>query len=838
MTKQELATKIWATANELRKNIKASEYKDYILGFMFYKYLCDKEMDYLHDLGGEAEDLQDVDDATKGKFKDGIGYFISYKNLFSVWKKTGTNLGAKDVSEALDDFYLNLNEKHKSFFNKVFSALQSGLTKLGENSGSRDKAVRDIVDLVDFIPPTSRNYDVLGYVYEYLIQQFSSEAKKDGAFYTPHELTALMSRIVAERLKDREEITVYDPTVGSAGLLLNIGREVGKYIPANNIKYYGQELITETANLAKMNLFMQGVPVQKIFIRNANTLEEDWPYFDETQAYAPLFVDATISNPPYSAHYQPETHKTDERFKGYGLAPEGKADYAFLLHCLYHIKKDGIMAIVLPHGVLFRGDSEGQIRKNLVLNHNIETIIGMPGSLFFATQIPVIVMILSKGRKSDDILFVDASQSFKKDKKQNVLTESDVQRIYDAVIARKDIPNFAHLASMDEIKANDFNLNIPRYVSASTQEAPYDFYSVMTGKVSAQELQAFDEIWAKFPELKDALLHKSEMNYYSFANVDCKKTVFDDAEVQNYLNEFGEVSEEFKVYLMDILLHHKSTPKIHDTIIQKLFQMFKGHELVDIYNVYQAFADNWGEIDSDLARLEAEGWGICTEVEPLMITKKDPKSKQTVEVQNGWKGKIMPFDLVKKVFFADEFDAMNRLASEADQKKSEYEDIWENMDEDAKAKLAKEDDETAYDAKKLKPAIKSGNLDAESVKSVKAMLSAMDEEKAARKQIRVIASGLDDKAIQKIQSLTEEEVLDLLEQKWIKPIIDDINGVGANVLNQFASAFTAIKKKYSDPLSALSDDIEEVGAELKESLGMFTGSDADMEAVKMLLGEL
>lgn len=250
------------------------------------------------------------------------------------------------------------------------------------------------------------------------------------------------------------------------------------------------------------------------------------------------------------------------------------------------------------------------------------------------------------------------------------------------------------------------------------------------------------------------------------------------------------------------------------------------------------FADNWSEIDSDLARLESEGWGICTEVEPLMITKKDPKSKQTVEVQNGWKGKIMPFDLVKKVFFADEFDEMNRLASEADQKKSEYEDIWENMDEDAKAKLAKEDDETAYDAKKLKPAIKSGDLDAESVKGVKAMLDAMDEEKAARKQIKIIASGLDDKAIQKIQALTEEEVLDLLEQKWIKPIIDDINGIGANVLNKFASAFTAMKRKYSDPLSALSDDIEEVGAELKESLGMLTGSDADMEAVKMLLGEL
>ena len=298
MNKQELASKIWATSNELRKNIKASEYKDYILGFMFYKYLCDKEIDYLKDLSGEIEDLQEVDDDTKDKFKDGIGYFISYENLFHVWKESGVNLGAKNVSEALDDFYLNLNGRYKKVFDKVFSALQSGLSKLGENSGSRDKAVRDIVDLVDLIPPTSRDYDVLGYIYEYLIQQFSSEAKKDGAFYTPHTLTSLMSRIIAHRLKDREEVYCYDPTIGSGGLLLNMGNEVGKYISSDHIHYFGQELITETSNLAKMNLFMQGVPVQNINIRNANTLEDDWPYFDEQTSYEPLFVDAVVSNPP------------------------------------------------------------------------------------------------------------------------------------------------------------------------------------------------------------------------------------------------------------------------------------------------------------------------------------------------------------------------------------------------------------------------------------------------------------------------------------------------------------------------------------------------------------
>lgn len=837
MNKQELAAKIWSTANELRKNIKASEYKDYILGFMFYKYLCDKEVDYLKDLGGEIDDLLDVDDDTMDKFKDGIGYFISHENLFHVWKESGVNLGAKDVSEALDDFYLNLNGQYKTVFDKVFSALQTGLTKLGENSGSRDKAVRDIVDLVDLIPPTSRDYDVLGYIYEYLIQQFSSEAKKDGAFYTPHELTSLMARIVADRLKDREKIYCYDPTVGSGGLLLNIGKEVGRYIPSDNIHYYGQELITETANLAKMNLFMQGVPVQNINMRNANTLEEDWPYFDEQTAYAPLFVDAVVSNPPYSAHYEPENHQTDVRFKGYGLAPAGKADYAFLLHCLYHIKNDGVMAIVLPHGVLFRGDSEGEIRKNLILNHNIETIISFPQQLFFSTSIPVIVMILSKNRREDDILFIDASQSYKKDKKQNVLTESDVQRIFDTVVARKDVPNYAHLATMEEIEANGYNLNVPRYVSATTEEAPYDLFSVMTGKVSDKELDAFETIWKQFPLLREKLLNKTE-GYNAFADVNVKDTVFADNDVQAFLNKFRGTSEEFRKYLVRTLISHDAVPSMHDAIVEKLFETYKNQPLVDVYRVFQAFADNWMIVDADLARLESEGWDICAETEPNMVTKKDSKTKKTVEEQKGWKGKIMPFELVKAVFFADDFDKMSKLTAEADAKATEYADIWENMNEEAKSVVCKDDDEAAFDAKKFKSAIKNGDLDNEAVECIEAIQDAIAKEKALRKQVKTIETGLEDKAKEKIEALSEEEIHELLEKKWVSPIISAIDKVGEGVLTQFVASFVELEKKYANPLAELSESIEETSGALKTSLDELVGSDADMTAIKMLMEEL
>ena len=335
MNKQQLASKIWATANELRSKIKANNYKDYILGFMFYKYLSDKEEDYIFKNG--AESLEDLnDDSVKEMIQCELGYFISRENLFSTWKTLGLSLGAATVSNALIEFNRNIDANHKKVFENIFSTLQNGLSELGENtSGSRDKAVRDIIDLIEDIPTTNNTYDVLGYIYEYLIYKFSTAAKDDGAFYTPHEVSSLISLILSEKLKDRDTLDIYDPTSGSGSLLFNMGVEANKYIDKKRIKYYGQEKITETYQLTRMNLIMKNIDANNIFIRNGDTLEDDWPYFDEQTSYEPLWVDAVVSNPPYSLKWKPEERTSDPRFKKYGLAPSGKADYAFLLHCLY-----------------------------------------------------------------------------------------------------------------------------------------------------------------------------------------------------------------------------------------------------------------------------------------------------------------------------------------------------------------------------------------------------------------------------------------------------------------------------------------------------------------------
>ena len=502
LTKEELAAKVWGILNKLRTKIKAAEYKDYILGFIFYKFLSDEEEVFLASIGSSKEDLKDINGAAIDYIKTSKGYYIAYDNLYSVWADNNSLL-ASDVSKALQDFNNNIDEAYKDVFNNIFSVLQNGLTKLGDTSGARDKACRDIIDSITEIPATSDHYDVLGYIYEYIIGQFATTAKEDGAFYTPHEVSNVIAKIIANHLKDRNKVAIYDPTCGSASLLMQVGEEVSRYVDKNNIEYFGQELINDTYNLSRMNLTMKGVPAPNILIRNGDTLEDDWPYFDEVTAYKPVYVDACISNPPYSLKWEPDRHDTDARFKDYGLAPSSKADYAFLLHCLYHLKSDGMMGIVLPHGVLFRGGSEGVIRQKLLENHQIETIIGLPGNLFFNTSIPTIIMFLKKNRTKSDVLFIDASSEFKKEKKQNVLQPENIEKIIKAVEDRKDIDKFAHLATFDEIKENDYNLNIPRYVNTFEEEEEIDLDEVRAelDKINSDEKKCLAEINSMMAEL-------------------------------------------------------------------------------------------------------------------------------------------------------------------------------------------------------------------------------------------------------------------------------------------------------------------------------------------------
>ena len=468
MNKQQLAQKIWASANQMRSKIEANEYKDYILGFIFYKYLSDKEVKFLKENDYDNELLKTVseeDAETVEWIQKNIGYFIAYKDLFSTWLTMGKDFDVSNVRDALSAFSRLISSSHKRVFEKVFDTLQTGLSKLGDSSGSQTKAISGLLTLIKDIPMDGKqDYDVLGFIYEYLISNFAANAgKKAGEFYTPHEVSLLMSEIVASHLKGKSEIKIYDPTSGSGSLLINIGQSVAKYMSDdNNIQYYAQELKENTYNLTRMNLVMRGIDPANIITRNGDTLEEDWPYFDENDpvnTYNPLYVDAVVSNPPYSQAWDPSNKEGDPRYARFGLAPKGKADYAFLLHDLFHIKPDGIMTIVLPHGVLFRGGEEGEIRKNLIENNHIDAIIGLPANIFFGTGIPTIIMVLRQKRENTDVLIIDASKGFIKEGKNNKLRASDIKRIADTFIKRESVPKFSRVVSREEIRSNDYKVN-------------------------------------------------------------------------------------------------------------------------------------------------------------------------------------------------------------------------------------------------------------------------------------------------------------------------------------------------------------------------------------------
>jgi type I restriction enzyme M protein len=439
MNKQQLAAKIWESANNMRSKIEANEYKDYILGFIFYKFISDRQLRFCYDNGFTEEDIKDLHEGeetdTEEFFKEHQdivsyiqrenGYFIPYKYLFSTWLEKGKYFNSGDVTDDLSSFSRLIAPTHKNVFNNILNTLETGLTKLGDSTGSRTKAISNLIQLINVIPTNGKQgYDVLGFIYEYLISNFAASAgKKAGEFYTPHEVSLLMSEIVANYLKDRNSIAIYDPTSGSGSLLINIGKAAAKYINDSPISYYAQELKENTYNLTRMNLIMRGIKPENIHTRCADTLENDWPITKEgdIEKFDPLLVDAVVSNPPYSQAWEPfrngnpkDRKDDDPRYAEFGLAPKTKADFAFLLHDLYHIKHDGIMTIVLPHGVLFRGGEEGKIRENLVEKNHIDTIIGLPSNIFFGTGIPTIIMVLKKNRDNNDILIIDASKGFEK----------------------------------------------------------------------------------------------------------------------------------------------------------------------------------------------------------------------------------------------------------------------------------------------------------------------------------------------------------------------------------------------------------------------------------------
>lgn len=840
MNKQQLASKIWESANKMRSKIEANEYKDYILGFIFYKFLSTKEVMLLKKMGITDERLKTVDEENEKVVKylqNQIGYFIAYKDLFSTWLEMGRDFDVSNVRDALQAFTTLISPSHQKVFEGIFNTLETGLSKLGETAQKQTSAIRDLISLIDDIPMDfQQDYDVLGFIYEYLISNFAANAgKKAGEFYTPHEVSILMSEIIAHQLKNKERIEIYDPTSGSGSLLINIGKSLSKYIDSkDNIKYYAQELKQNTYNLTRMNLVMRDISPSNIITRCGDTLADDWPYFDENHTYNPLFVDAVVSNPPYSQNWEPtDLTKHDIRFREYGVAPKSKADYAFLLHDLYHLNSGGIMTIVLPHGVLFRGGEEGDIRQNLIEKNRIDAIIGLPPNIFFGTGIPTIIMVLKKEKTDTDILIIDASKGFEKEGKNNKLRACDIKKITDTIISRVSIPKFSKLVSRDEIRANEYNLNIPRYVDSSEQSESWDIYASMFGGIPAPEIDEFKEYWSAFPGLKEHLLEKINDSYYSLKSEEINETVNKFADILQFKNDFsmafGTFENQLKSRLIDNMLEvniYKEENEISDIIFNNL----KSIPLIDKYEAYQLLDDEWRKISIDLEIIQTEGKSAITQVDPNMVMKK--KNGKDVEIQEGWKGHIIPFDIVQQLLFTDELKSISQKESRLLEITSEIQEVFDSLTEEEKEKDFVNDSKDAFVNSQIKKAIKSDDYDNETKEKLKSVDKLLDEEKPLKKSVKEESAKLHLKTKEAIENLSEDQVTTLLELKWITPLTDKLSKLPDAIINNLISLLKAKMNKYSVTFSQLDQEIKEAEKVLSSMINDLTGNDYDMQGLR------
>ncbi|WP_318837978.1 type I restriction-modification system subunit M [Neiella holothuriorum] len=675
--------------------------------------------------------------------------------------------------------------------------------------------------------------------------------------FTPHEVSVLMSHIIAHELKHKDTIEIYDPTSGSGSLLINIGEAVEKYAKSkDSITYYAQELKANTYNLTRMNLIMRGIKASNIKTRNGDTLEDDWPYFDENDpqgTYHALYVDAVVSNPPYSQAWDPSFKDSDPRYSRFGLAPKTKADFAFLLHDLYHLKPDGIMTIVLPHGVLFRGGEEGEIRKQLIEQNHIDAIIGLPSNIFFGTGIPTVILVLKQKRQNTEVLIVDASKHFVKEGKNNKLQASDIKRIVDAVINRESIEKFSQVVSKQTLRDNGYNLNIPRYVDSSPAAESWDLHATMLGGIPNSEIAQLHPYWQAFPQLHDALFVAKSAAYseLAIAKQDVNATITQHSQVIEFISAYNQAFAGFDDYLNNTLIQgwqavnrNQQEPELSTELFTRLAPI----ALIDKYQAYQFLNNQWQVISNDLEMMQTEGFTATTQVDPNIVVKK-VKGKDT-EVQDGWKGHIMPFDLVQQTYLSDDLAALAKQENRLVEIASSLEEILESLSEEdkeqdtvkeskdgfANAEVAKAAKAFLKEQKETKTKFSADSPEPEESYKAKIIKAnkLIDEDKALKKAVKEAQIALHLKTKTTIEGLSESQVNELLHLKWIAPLSQELASMPSVVISELTSQVQSLADKYAVTYSQVANEIKTTEQELADMMGELTGNEFDQQGLNEL----
>ncbi len=796
--KSELYSSLWASCDELRGGMDASEYKDYVLLMLFIKYISDRYagLPYAPITVPEGASFADMV-ALKGN--PNIGDLIN-KKIIGPIEQANKSLGSIKVDFDNPEKLGTGDEKVKRLSNLI------AIFEKPELNFSKNKTEGD---------------DILGDAYEYLMRNFATESgKSKGQFYTPAEVSRIMSKIIGiNSTNSNPNTTIYDPTCGSGSLLLKVADEAER-----KITIYGQEKESATAGLARMNMVLHDCPTALIRCTGNSTLSD--PQFLEDNGGLKLF-DYIVANPPFSsknwANGLDISSKTADkygRFESFGIPPDKNGDYAFLLHMIRSLKSKGKAAVILPHGVLFRGNAEAEIRKNLIRKGYIKGIIGLPANLFYGTGIPACLIVIDKenagNRKA--IFMIDAGKGFTKDGPKNRLRDQDIHRIVDVFNKQLETPKYSRIVPITEIEEKEFNLNIPRYIDSQEEEDIQDIEAHLKGGIPNADIDALNNYWEVYPGLRTVLFAPHERPGYSQQKIDkttIKSAIFAHPEFTSYSKKVFEVFENWKQKTIPVLrnlgMGVKPKKLIHD-ISEKLLESFSNLSLIDRYDVYQHLMAYWNEtMQDDVFVISDDGWKAGREVYRITKSTKGKSDKTRVKEVEGMEGiesKLIRPNLIIDRYFAAEKSNIETLESQRDSLVAQMEEMEEEHGgEDGMLAECRNDKDkiTAVGVKDRVKKITSGSLwkkeDEDEIKVLKAYVKLADNQADLNKKIKDQQKALETKVWNKYRELSDDDIKSIVvDAKWMKTMDTAVYTEMQRISQRLTQRIKELAERYEIPL--------------------------------------
>jgi type I restriction enzyme M protein len=798
--KSELYSSLWKSCDELRGGMDASQYKDYVLVLLFVKYVSDKakiDNNFLIEVpeGGSFSDMI----ALKGKTNIGEGINTIIKKLAEA--------GSNDLNGVITE--ADFDDPDKLGKGKDMVDRLSNLIAIFENPA------------LDFSKNKAEGDDILGDAYEYLMRHFATESgKSKGQFYTPSEVSRIMAKVIGINQAKRQDQTVYDPTCGSGSLLLKAADET-----KHGITIYGQENDVATRALAKMNMILHNNPTAEVW--RGNTISA--PHFKDKNGKLKTF-DFVVANPPFSTKswsngIKPEEDEFD-RFEGFGIPPKKNGDYAFLLHMIKSLKSTGKAAVILPHGILFRGNAEAEIRKNILERGYIKGIIGLPANLFYGTGIPACIVLIDKenaeGRKG--IFMIDASKGFFKDGNKNRLRSRDIHKVVDVFTKQLEIEKFSRLVPLSEIsdEKNDYNLNIPRYINSQEEEDIQDIEAHLRGDIPNKDLEDLDLYWKVYPSLRKIIFNSSKRAGYHILKVEnekIKSIIFEHPEFFDFSKKIEKIFIEWKSRNIKLLkgLRMGLKPKeIIFEISEDILNTFSKIDLIDRYDIYQHLISYWEEImQDDMYLIAVNGW----EAKPERILKENNKKQM---VDKGWKCDLAPKEIVIKKYFSKEQEEIDLINSNLENNTGEMQIIEEENSGEEELFEESRSDTGKITKKELLKRIKEIKDDEDYVDELRILtkyLGLLDKEKELKDEIKNKKLELDKKLLLKYKNLTEDKIKELvIEGKWMNHLHNSVKNEMERVSQKLAGRIKELAERYETPLPELKFQVEDLTKKVDKHL--------------------